>query len=106
VGVFPDGNFSMIQATSDAGSSAGLVYFIFDLLHLDGEDLKDFRSRPLCERKTPLTALLTNASSTLHYSDHQIAHAHAFQPLPARAGNGNARKPAHNEALRSHEGTA
>jgi hypothetical protein len=33
----------------------------------------------LCERKTPLTALLTNASSTLHYSDHQIGHAHAFQ---------------------------
>src|ERR1700719_2509813 len=26
--------------------------------------------------------------------------------LPARAGNGNARKPAHNEALRSHQGTA
>ncbi len=39
-GVFPDGitSFSMIQAASDAGNAAGLVYFIFDLLHLDGED--------------------------------------------------------------------
>ena len=34
-GVFPDGitSFSMIQAASDAGNAAGLVYFIFDLLH-------------------------------------------------------------------------
>jgi len=41
-GVRPDGvtSFSMIQATSDAGNAAGLVYFIFDLPHLDGEDLK------------------------------------------------------------------
>jgi ATP-dependent DNA ligase len=37
-GVFPDGitSFSMIQAASDAGNAAGLVYFIFDLLHRDG----------------------------------------------------------------------
>jgi len=41
-GVFPDGitSFGMIQAASDAGNAAGLVFFIFDLLHLDGEDLK------------------------------------------------------------------
>ena len=40
--VFPDGitSFGMIQAASDAGNAAGLVFFIFDLLHLDGEDLK------------------------------------------------------------------
>jgi hypothetical protein len=31
-GVFPDGitSFSMIQAASDAGNAAGLVYFLFD----------------------------------------------------------------------------
>src|SRR5437868_6590990 len=28
----------MIQAASDAGNAAGLVYFIFDLLHLDCDD--------------------------------------------------------------------
>src|ERR1700692_4248596 len=40
-GVFPDGitSFSMIQAASDAGNAAGLMYFIFDLLHVDGEDI-------------------------------------------------------------------
>jgi len=56
-GVFPDGitSFSMIQAASDAGNAAGLVFFIFDLLHLDGEDVS---VRPLIERKTRLAALL------------------------------------------------
>jgi bifunctional non-homologous end joining protein LigD len=40
-GVGPDGitSFSMIQLASDAGNAAGLVFFLFDLLHLDGEDL-------------------------------------------------------------------
>ena len=32
-------SFSMIQLASDAGNAAGLVFFLFDLLHLDGEDL-------------------------------------------------------------------
>jgi ATP-dependent DNA ligase len=52
-GVFPDGltSFSMIQAASDAGNAAGLVYFIFDLLHVDGEDIA---ALPLVERKARL----------------------------------------------------
>jgi hypothetical protein len=49
-GVFPDGitSFGMIQAVSDAGNAAGLVYFIFDLLHLGGDDTA---LRPLIDRK-------------------------------------------------------
>ena len=37
----PDGitYFSMIQLASDAGNAVGLVFFLFDLLYLDGEDL-------------------------------------------------------------------
>jgi bifunctional non-homologous end joining protein LigD len=40
-GVGPDGitSFSMIQDASDADNAAGLVFFLFDLLHLDGEDV-------------------------------------------------------------------
>jgi ATP-dependent DNA ligase len=40
-GVRPDGitSFSMVQLASDAGNAAGLVFFLFDLLYLDGEDL-------------------------------------------------------------------
>ena len=44
----------MIQMASDAGNAAGLVFFLFDLLHLDGEDLS---ARPLIERKERLAAL-------------------------------------------------
>ena len=76
-GVYPDGitSFGMIQAASDAGNAAGLVYFIFDLLHLDGDDLSPL---PLIERKARLAALLSNVSSPLHYTDHQIGHGRAF----------------------------
>src|SRR3954453_5267379 len=60
-GIFPDGitSFSMIQAASDAGNAAGLAYFIFDLLHLDGDDVA---ARPLIERKARLAALLSDAA--------------------------------------------
>jgi ATP-dependent DNA ligase len=49
--------------------------FIFDLLHLDGENL---RPRPLIERKARLVALLSDARSPLHYCDHQIGHGQAL----------------------------
>ena len=76
-GVGPGGitSFSMIQAASDAGNTAGLVFFLFDLLHLDGEDVD---TRPLIEREARLAALLSQASSPLHYSDHQIGQGPAF----------------------------
>jgi ATP-dependent DNA ligase len=76
-GVRPDGitSFSMIQAASDSGNAAALVFFLFDLLYLDGEDLC---ARPLQERKARLAALLSNVSSPLHYTDHQIGHGRAF----------------------------
>ena len=76
-GVRPDGvtSFSMIQMASDAGNAAGLVFFLFDLLHLDGEDLG---ARPLTDRKVLLAGLLERASSSLHYSDHQTGLGPAF----------------------------
>jgi ATP-dependent DNA ligase len=49
----------MIQTASDAGNAAGLAYFIFDLLHLDGDDIG---AMPLIERKTRLTELLSEQS--------------------------------------------
>jgi DNA ligase D-like protein (predicted ligase) len=76
-GVFPDGitSFDMIQAASDAGNAAGLVYFIFDLLHLDGDDVS---FRPLIERKARLAALLAKAAPPLHYSDYHRGEGPAF----------------------------
>jgi bifunctional non-homologous end joining protein LigD len=59
----------MIQLASDSGNAAALIFFLFDLLRLDSEDLC---FRPLIERKERLAELLANAGSPLHYCDHQI----------------------------------
>jgi bifunctional non-homologous end joining protein LigD len=76
-GVGPDGitSFSMIQLASDSGNAAALVFFLFDLLYVDGEDLT---AQPLIERKTRLAALLSDVPSSLHYCDHQIGRGREF----------------------------
>ena len=76
-GVGPDGitSFSMIQLASDSGNAAALVFFLFDLLYVDGDDLT---ARPLIDRKTRLAALLSNMPSSLHYCDHQIGRGREF----------------------------
>jgi ATP-dependent DNA ligase len=57
-GVLADGRtaFSIVQNAADRRSSSSLAFFLFDLLFLDGEDL---RSLPLIERKDRLKTLLT-----------------------------------------------
>ncbi|MEX2128048.1 MAG: DNA ligase D [Xanthobacteraceae bacterium] len=51
-----------------AEGRGGFVYYLFDLLHLDGKDL---RKRPLVDRKQRLKALLQGAGrGPLLYSDH------------------------------------
>src|SRR5499427_2356898 len=47
----------------------------FNVVHLDGEDL---RPRPLTERKERLRTLLANAAPCLHYSDHVVGQGPAF----------------------------
>jgi ATP-dependent DNA ligase len=76
-GLGPDGitSFSMNQLASDAGNAAGLVFFIFDLLHLDGDDVA---ARPLIARKERLAAFLANTGPPLQYSDHQVGQGPAF----------------------------
>ena len=59
----------MIQAASDTGNADALVFFLFDLLYLDGDAIS---SAPLLERKGRLRGLLANAGSPLQYNDHQI----------------------------------
>ena len=76
-GVRPDGktSFSLIQAASDTGNADALVFFMFDLLYLDGDVIS---SAPLLERKERLRDLLSNAGSPLQYSDHQIGRGPEF----------------------------
>src|SRR3954454_25284359 len=70
-GVRPDGttSFSAIQDASDAGKSDELVFFLFDLLYLDGETIG---SAPLIDRKRRLQELLATVPLPLQYTDHQI----------------------------------
>src|SRR5262245_39927649 len=76
-GVRPDGttSFSLIQNASDTGNSGALVFFLFDLLHLDGAAIAPM---PVTERKERLRALLPGAGSPLHFSDHQSGRGQAF----------------------------
>jgi bifunctional non-homologous end joining protein LigD len=76
-GVGPDGvtSFSMIQLASDSGNAAALVFFLFDLLYHDSEDLT---ARPPLDRKTRLAGLLSNVPSPLQYCDHQIGRGREF----------------------------
>jgi DNA ligase D-like protein (predicted ligase) len=83
-GVLPDGRtaFNLIQNAADTGQGA-LVYFVFDLLFLDGEDLM---ALPLVDRKARLQKLLSRASASLRYNDHQIGHGPAFHRLACQYG--------------------
>jgi bifunctional non-homologous end joining protein LigD len=49
-GVRPDGktSFTLIQAASDTGNADALVFFLFDLLYINGETIS---SAPVPERK-------------------------------------------------------
>jgi ATP-dependent DNA ligase len=52
-------SFAAMQAATDHRASDELVFFVFDLLHLDGENLA---RAPLLERKQRLAHLLDGAS--------------------------------------------
>lgn len=71
VALSPDGriSFQLLQNAFDAHSDSDLLYYVFDLLYLNGYDLREV---PLLERKRLLSALLKDrpSSSLIQYSDH------------------------------------
>lgn len=75
--VAPDGttSFADLQAATDRGTTGSLIYFAFDLLFLDGEDLSKL---PLSDRKERLHKLLRRAPDRIRYLDHIIGHGNAF----------------------------
>jgi bifunctional non-homologous end joining protein LigD len=60
-------SFAAMQAATDHRSSDELVYFVFDLLHLDGEDVSRL---PLLERKAKLEKLLAGVPVAMRYCEH------------------------------------
>ncbi|WP_446745461.1 DNA ligase D [Silvibacterium acidisoli] len=60
-------SFADLQAAFQEGVKKPLTYFLFDLLHLNGHNL---RGLPLVERKALLADVLKDAGEYLHYSEH------------------------------------
>jgi len=62
-------DFGALQDRMAEGKGRGIGYYVFDLLSVDGEDI---RKHPLLERKKRLAALLADQprSGPLFYSDH------------------------------------
>jgi bifunctional non-homologous end joining protein LigD len=81
--VLPNGatSFQALQRRADGGTP--LSYFAFDLLHLDGWDL---RAVKLLERKEVLRRLLESSPATLRFSDHVRGQGRAFFEKAREAG--------------------
>jgi bifunctional non-homologous end joining protein LigD len=80
VALQPNGkiSFQALQDAMQANSAATLAYFVFDLMYLNGHDL---RTQPLIKRKALLKTVLQRAAddsqapSPLHFSDHIVGNA-------------------------------
>jgi bifunctional non-homologous end joining protein LigD len=72
------------QALQNRPASTRFTYFAFDLLHLDGEDLRD---RPLIERKKRLRQLVgRKKTGVIRYSDHVVGGGRDFFATACRLG--------------------
>ncbi|MGY3038789.1 bifunctional non-homologous end joining protein LigD [Rhodanobacter sp. TND4EL1] len=67
-------DFNGLQKTLSGEAQFPLVYMLFDLIHLEGNDLS---RTPLIERKALLRALLAGASRPLALSTHTVGHGDA-----------------------------
>ena len=85
--VLPDGrtSFQALQKASSSPAQRGtLVYFVFDLLRLDGERLE---ALSLEERKARLRKLVgTRKTGRIRFSEHVIGHGDAFFDQACRVG--------------------
>jgi len=86
--LLPDGrtSFQALQNAFSGGAPIQIVYFVFDLLHLDGEDIS---SQPLDERKARLRRLLGKTDGGLRYADHVVGRgAQVFAAACGQAAEG------------------
>jgi len=76
-------SFSALQNRLSQKSKSGFVYLVFDLLYLNGVDL---REAPLLSRKKLLKALLKSKKSPLHFATHQIGSGEKVFQSACRSG--------------------
>jgi len=84
VALLPDGTSSFQELQNALHGSSALCYFAFDLLHLDGRDL---RALPLTERKRALEQLLAGAPAKgpLRFSRHVAGNGPSFFAAACRS---------------------
>jgi len=73
-------NFQLLQNSLKGNISSNLVYYVFDLLHLDGRDLT---TAPLLQRKQLLRKIFSSdrrskRTPSLRYSDHWVGKGEAL----------------------------
>lgn len=71
-------HFQMLQNSLKSKNDNNLRYYIFDILYLDGKDLRDL---PLLERKQILKETLKSAPEHILYSEHILEDGHEFYKL-------------------------
>jgi bifunctional non-homologous end joining protein LigD len=79
-------DFQSLQNALGAGKDENIVYFVFDLLHMDGYDLRDL---PLEQRKELLSVVLSTRAKGLariRYSDHVMGHGPEFHGAACARG--------------------
>jgi bifunctional non-homologous end joining protein LigD len=76
-------SFGLMQAATDNRLTASLIFFAFDLLYLDGENLM---SVPLADRKQRLQQLLGNHQGPIRYCDHQMGFGPQFYQSVCKLG--------------------
>jgi bifunctional non-homologous end joining protein LigD len=68
-------SFQSLQNALGRGREKDIVYYAFDLLYLDGRDL---RREPLVERKKALAEILRKAPKTIQFTEHLDGNGPAF----------------------------
>jgi bifunctional non-homologous end joining protein LigD len=83
-GVRPDGvtSFELMQQASDSGTGP-LIYFAFDLLELDGENVAKL---PLLVRKAQLAKILERPPAGVSFSEHEGGDGEAFRKAACKHG--------------------
>ncbi len=80
-------NFQRLQNSLSEGATGALVFYVFDLLELDGTD---YRARPLTERKQVLAELWkklpADVRATLRLSDHVVGNGAEFFKQACKLG--------------------
>src|SRR5262245_13429483 len=76
-------DFGGLQEALSEGKAERLIYFAFDLLHLDG---LDFMNTPLVERKARLEELIGSIRGPICYSEHVLGKGPEFFRSACKSG--------------------